>query len=211
MKTFAEGIGRARNTAIARELIRGTVAIAQKTDFPVLVHDTSKQQQACFGTQLADAMENAWEQGYQRLIVIGNDCQGLNHKIINLAAQSLEGTQLVLGPAIDGGVYLIGMHRSAYHRDQILSIPWQTTQVQEAFASSFEHSAQPIQWLSPLDDIDTAQSFARFLRSLPKHSVVKLALKSILVFVSPICISSRLSIHALSILNIHSVRGSPAC
>jgi uncharacterized protein len=65
------------------------------------------------GGSLGDKMKAAFKQGfdsgYSSIIIIGTDCYELTSAIINEAFRGLEDNDIVLGPAKDGGYYLLGM------------------------------------------------------------------------------------------------------
>ncbi len=67
------------------------------------------------GTDLGERMEHAFaqvfSQGIQQAVLIGTDCPGLTGKIISSGLETLKKHSLVLGPAVDGGYYLIGLCR----------------------------------------------------------------------------------------------------
>ena len=64
------------------------------------------------GNDLGDKMKNAFikmfARGYQKVVVIGSDCYELNSKIIDEAFKQLDDHDVVIGPARDGGYYLLG-------------------------------------------------------------------------------------------------------
>jgi hypothetical protein len=65
------------------------------------------------GTNLGSRMENAFKDlfsvGYEKIIIIGSDMYDLNQTDLENAFQSLEKNDFVIGPAEDGGYYLLGM------------------------------------------------------------------------------------------------------
>lgn len=61
------------------------------------------------GERLTQAVENAFREGTQRVVVVGADCPELNREDLQNAFQSLLNCDVVLGPARDGGYYLIGL------------------------------------------------------------------------------------------------------
>jgi len=80
---------------------------------PTLVHymRSIPQQGADLGARLHHVFRWAYEQGYQRTIVIGSDSPHLSQDIVAQARQALNEADVVLGPADDGGYYLIAMRR----------------------------------------------------------------------------------------------------
>jgi rSAM/selenodomain-associated transferase 1 len=65
------------------------------------------------GNDLGEKMENAFSEilgmGYEKAIIIGSDIYDLNKKDIESAYSALQTSQFVIGPAHDGGYYLLGM------------------------------------------------------------------------------------------------------
>ncbi len=64
---------------------------------------------------LGDKMEAAFlglfNKGYESVVIIGSDCFELTTNIINDAFSHLEIVDVVIGPANDGGYYLLGMKK----------------------------------------------------------------------------------------------------
>lgn len=71
------------------------------------------------GNDLGDKMERAFGQAfgqhYEKVIIIGSDCFELSTEIIEDAFTALDDHNVVIGPAKDGGYYLIGMDRHYPH------------------------------------------------------------------------------------------------
>ncbi|MCL7753683.1 TIGR04282 family arsenosugar biosynthesis glycosyltransferase [Polaribacter sp. Z022] len=61
------------------------------------------------GIRMLNAFKNGFEAGYQKVMIIGSDLYDLTSENINTAFQKLENNDVVLGPAEDGGYYLLGM------------------------------------------------------------------------------------------------------
>lgn len=79
------------------------------------------------GQRLAAALERAFHRGHRQVLVIGADCPGLSAKLLHQAFAALGEHDLVLGPAMDGGYYLIGLRQT---RPELFThIPWGSDQV----------------------------------------------------------------------------------
>lgn len=65
------------------------------------------------GTDLGERMSNAFESlfknGFTKIVIIGSDCLELDKKILSDAFLNLNEYEIVIGPATDGGYYLLGM------------------------------------------------------------------------------------------------------
>ena len=63
------------------------------------------------GVRLERAFREAFQSGTERVVIVGSDCPGLTSEILRKAFDGLADHDLVLGPAEDGGYYLIGLIR----------------------------------------------------------------------------------------------------
>jgi uncharacterized protein len=81
------------------------------------------------GERMALSIETALQAGHDRVIIIGTDCPGLTTDILQLAFEQLQDCDLVLGPAIDGGYYLIGLRR--FMPELFVGISWGTSAVRQ--------------------------------------------------------------------------------
>lgn len=83
---------------------------------------TAPQGAGDLGARMARAFARAWQQSCHRVVLVGADCPALSVEILDKAFIALAGHDFVLGPAVDGGYYLIGLARPvpALFEDQ----PW---------------------------------------------------------------------------------------
>ena len=79
------------------------------------------------GLRMARSLFDAFQSGRKKVIIIGTDCPGLNAQILATAFDKLQNFDLVLGPAIDGGYYLIGLRQPIL--ELFVNIEWGTAQV----------------------------------------------------------------------------------
>ncbi len=106
------------------------------------------------GDDLGDRMNNAFEEGfkngYQNIVIIGSDMHDLSQKDIEYAFKMLEKNDYVIGPAIDGGYYLLGM--KSLNSQIFKNKTWGTkTVLQETLK---EISDKKIKLLEERNDID---------------------------------------------------------
>ena len=81
------------------------------------------------GDRLQHATKSAFEAGARRVVVIGTDCPSLTSSDLTNAFEQLEAHDIVIGPAQDGGYYLIGLN--AQRASLFADIDWSTSQVLE--------------------------------------------------------------------------------
>ncbi len=86
--------------------------------------DYTAQQGADLGSRLQFAFEQAFQAGANKVLALGSDTLGLEEETIRRAFDALNETDLVIGPARDGGYYLIGMKE--LHARLFDKIAWST-------------------------------------------------------------------------------------
>ena len=67
------------------------------------------QQGDDLGARREDAVSRAFHQGYAKVILIGTDCPQLTSPILESAFAELDSNEVVIGPAEDGGFYLLAL------------------------------------------------------------------------------------------------------
>ncbi len=110
------------------------------------------------GQRMTQAFQSAFRAGMQRVVIIGIDCPDLDAIILSKAFQELQQHDLVLGPATDGGYYLIGLRR--FVPELFQDIAWSTDRVwQQTIAIAQQHHLS-VGSLPPLDDVDRPEDLA---------------------------------------------------
>jgi rSAM/selenodomain-associated transferase 1 len=116
------------------------------------------QSEGHIGQRMVHAFKVAMgEKPVEQAILIGSDIPGITPEMLLQAFEALQLYDLVLGPAADGGYYLIGVNRQSFPRACPLlfeNIRWGTATVlsetlEIARACSLTHSL-----LAPLRDVD---------------------------------------------------------
>ncbi|GAA3636373.1 TIGR04282 family arsenosugar biosynthesis glycosyltransferase [Flavivirga jejuensis] len=109
------------------------------------------------GENLGERMKNAFlkgfEDGYERIVLIGSDLPDISSEHIEKGLKALENNEVVFGPAIDGGYYLVGMTKM-YHAifdDK----PWSESHLLEVTLKELDQENIVYTLLEALNDIDT--------------------------------------------------------
>ena len=135
VKSF--GAGQTGDDRIARGLIERTEATLAKTRLPVFRSCETSQVEGTFGQRLADAMAQVYAEGFESVLVVGNDCPSILPSHLRAAAQMLEQGQNVLGPDRRGGVWLIGLQHKDFSADQLINLSWETPELYADMAGLF--------------------------------------------------------------------------
>ena len=104
----------ARTAGITRELeVDKTVFYSEYVTEDDLWDSDYYSKKVQEGNDLGERMLNAFswgfEQGYQKVLIIGSDLYDLNTEDLDQAFTALDKNDFVIGPASDGGYYLLGM------------------------------------------------------------------------------------------------------
>jgi rSAM/selenodomain-associated transferase 1 len=127
------------------------------------------QQGADLGERLLHAFQWTHEHAFQRTVVIGSDSPHIGREIIAEAQKALDEADVVLGPAEDGGYYLIAM-RKPY--DVFSSIPMSTSVVTQMTIELATRQGLTVRLLQPLFDIDELPDLLRLAELLQTESAL---------------------------------------
>ncbi len=105
------------------------------------------------GERMADAFQRAFAAGGKHVIIIGSDCPELTVEILEEAFAALDTRDAIIGPARDGGYYMLGMNR--FIPELFQGIAWSTPAVLEQTLKVFDRLRLDYGILPTLSDIDT--------------------------------------------------------
>lgn len=109
------------------------------------------------GNDLGERMKNAFafvfQKKYEKVIIIGTDCSELHKEMMEKAFEMLDYNDVVIGPATDGGYYLLGM--KSLHKELFEEIPWGTEDVLSDTIIAAKRLKLTYHLLPPLTDVDT--------------------------------------------------------
>lgn len=118
------------------------------------------------GRDLGERMEGAFrtlfERGYRRVVLVGTDVPLLPTSIFAQANGLLGSHDLVLGPALDGGYYLIGLTRAV--PPLFTDIPWSTDRVCAMTRAKAEALGLKTALLPAMRDLDTIEDLLAITR-----------------------------------------------
>lgn len=167
---LAEHIGIDAALDVYMELVRHTNKVANKVEADKGIYyseyveiedvwDTEKyalnvQKGNTLGEKMTTAFDEAFD-SYQKVVIIGSDCYELTTKIMNEAFTRLEEHDVVVGPAKDGGYYLLGMKE--YLPQLFEGKTFSTSRVLQELLESVADLELSVYQLPALSDIDTME------------------------------------------------------
>jgi hypothetical protein len=117
------------------------------------------------GRRLTASFEWAFGEGALRAVALGTDCLDLNADLLAEALDALASSDAVVGPAADGGYYLIGLARSLAPRLETVfgDVPWSTERVKEVTLERLRELKAGVRLLPELRDLDTPEDLQALL------------------------------------------------
>ncbi len=112
------------------------------------------------GVRLSMACAEALQR-YDQLILIGTDCPELDHKLLQEAVDQLNEMDYVLGPAADGGFYLLGFGEQ-WKPSIFEAIEWGSEQVLQQLINNISSTEKNYTLLKILNDIDTYEDWKSY-------------------------------------------------
>lgn len=109
------------------------------------------------GDRIRSAFGDAFSAGKRKAVVIGSDCPRLTSAHLRDALRRLDGVDVVIGPATDGGYYLIALRKESAKRSVpflFSHVPWGTAQVLDTTIELAEKHDLSYVLLEPLPDVD---------------------------------------------------------
>ncbi|WP_462247844.1 TIGR04282 family arsenosugar biosynthesis glycosyltransferase [Ekhidna sp.] len=165
---LAEDIGIDKALDVYQELVRHTHKITKKIEVNKAVYyseyveiedvwdngdfELTSQKGFTLGEKMSNAFDEAFD-SHNKVIIIGSDCYDLSSKVINTAFELLEENDVVVGPAKDGGYYLLGMNE--FFPQLFQDKEYSTDTVLKELLEEAEELELSVYQLPTLSDIDT--------------------------------------------------------
>lgn len=112
------------------------------------------------GRRMHTFLERMFREGAEQVVLIGTDSPTLDPEIVRVAFDLLRSREVVLGPAVDGGYYLIGCRPPV--PPLFDAVEWGTARVLDQTIERIEASSRSMGLLPPWYDVDDSGSW-RFL------------------------------------------------
>ena len=114
------------------------------------IYQKHQQKGRDLGIRMQNAFQNSFESGYEKVMIIGSDLYDLTPEIIEDAFVKLNTNDVVIGPAEDGGYYLLGM--KIFQPKIFQNKEWGTSSVRKE--TLFDLKDKKVHLLQELNDVD---------------------------------------------------------
>jgi hypothetical protein len=177
---LAQSIGEEAAASLYRAFIQDTLTTVQSLDIPFHIavyppeshgqfvqwlgpsYQFFHQQGMNLGKRLQNGFATMFMNEYQQVIALASDSPDLPIEILQTAVSSLQTNKVVIGPATDGGYYLIGFSNDFFIPDAFEEISWSTETVFQETLSRIESVTHQVHVLPQWADIDTKSELKEF-------------------------------------------------
>ena len=121
----------------------------------------------CLGSRMERAFRSAFDEGALQTVIVGSDCPGLTVRDILEAYNLLGSNPVVLGPALDGGYYLVGLRAMPSDRlyEALFSgIPWGSGDVLSVTVKALAGRGIDVGLLDEKPDVDKPEDLIHWER-----------------------------------------------
>lgn len=115
------------------------------------------QREEGVGNRMRNAFADSFQSGFEKVVLTGSDIIGLTPEVIENAFTYLDKSDVVLGPAKDGGYYLIGLKQP--HVKLFQDINWSTDKVLSQTLDKIQNLKLSSKLLPELSDLDRIDDF----------------------------------------------------
>ena len=140
----------------------------QKNDlWNASIYQKKLQKGTDLGARMLMAFETAFEDSYENVVIVGSDLFELKPIHLKKAFEALENHEVVLGPSLDGGYYLLGMTK--LHPTLFKNKQWGTDSVLESTLKDLKkHNVKLLEALNDIDTFEDLQNQPELLKKIKK-------------------------------------------
>lgn len=143
-----------------------SIKVRENDIWDATIYQKHQQKGKDLGIRMLNAFKNSFDAGYNKVLIIGSDLYDLTSEIIDDAFQKLDTNDFVIGPAEDGGYYLLGM--KFIQKNIFKNKEWGTSTVRKNTLEDLKdkkvHLLEELNDVDVFEDIQHHPAFQHFLK-----------------------------------------------
>jgi len=135
----------------------------------------NEQKGNSFGERFSNAIQQIYDKGFENVISIGNDTPQLKVSHLLETNKLLKERKIVLGPSVDGGFYLMGIHKTLFQKDNFSKLPWQTKALAtcvEDFITSLDEESYRLETLQDIDNSNDLKAVLKISKAISSTIII---------------------------------------
>lgn len=179
----------------------------KKTGIPYFVSNENDQVGVVFGERLLNSINKIINLGFDKVVIVGNDCPELKCNHLIEAITQLQKNNFVIGGNFKGGTYLIGITKAVFNAEDFVTVNWQTKTVFNELKVLFKESS--LAYLPLLNDCNVAADLRKIILRLSFSDTIIRFITLLLQVRSQIStIENSIILNPITSLNLN--KGSPS-
>ena len=142
-------------------------SLDEKGEAASLGFSKALQTKGTLGQRMENAFSSAFEQGYKKVLIVGSDLYSLKASHIEKALEQLDKKEVVIGPAQDGGYYLLGLNKKL--PALFCNKNWGTSSVLKETLKDLR--TKSVALMEPLNDVDDFEDLKKETELLKKLNI----------------------------------------
>lgn len=138
--------------------------------FESFTHRLVVQQGRNMGDKMRHVAASLFARGYAKVLLMGSDMPLMTRHLLTTACEGLRRADCILGPALDGGYYLIGLTPDT--PDVFRNVPWSTNQVLGRTLHSLHQAGASYALLARHRDVDTWDDVQYYANAAALHESI---------------------------------------
>lgn len=136
--------------------------VDEQDDWPAEAFDKRVQIAGELGEKMKHAFRKAFAEGHGKVVIVGSDCLDLRKHHLEEAVAALDQKDFVIGPAEDGGYYLLGMRK--FQPQVFDGKTWSTESVLPDTLADIKEMNAEVHLLQTLSDVDFEEDLLAALK-----------------------------------------------
>lgn len=153
------------------KLNKNLIQKVERSGLPYFLITDTSQKGKNFADRFYNALNYVFGVGYENVITIGNDTPQLKTQHLLKADEALAQNISSIGPSVDGGFYLLGIHKDTFRALDFKNFAWQSPKLYHQIISALEDNQQAIQNLEVFADLDNLDNLKQVQNFIHKISI----------------------------------------
>lgn len=167
-----------KNQLLWKKMNERVLKTIKKTKIKYYHSNEKNQVGANFGEKITHAIQTVFEEGYENVIVIGNDSPQLTTKTLLETTQKIQSNDFIFGPDKNGGVYLIAISKKNFNKKNFTKLSWKTSNLFEEIKTTYANNR--VEYLEQLNDVNNISDVSKVAYTFTYNNIFRAIILSVI-------------------------------